>query len=308
MTNQDSGLGRSEVMYPAVVPNGDTSHSMVPAQPYPAGPMPGFGGMAPRGPEILTGSINPTWFVNSLRRKWLPALLLGMLAAFCAFALLWWLFPESSSVTSYLRVKAVEPETIFDQKRVINPKEYEIFQQTQLALFKSHFVLNAALSRSEISQLDAVVKEEPFALSWLSDELRVSFPGEGEIMEVRFDGEEDPEELVKIVDAVVDAYTNEVINKENIRSSETRESMEKLHKQQQKELEQKHEDFIKLSRELDSGTSETQSTQLSLLASEIRMIQQEITKKKQQLIDIEVAPRNKSGEPSKFILDIADAF
>ena len=149
MTNQDSGTGRNEVMYPAVLSNGDSSHSMVPAQPYPAA-MPGFGG-PPRGPEILTGTINQTWFLNSLRRKLLPAILIGSLVALAMFGLLWWLFPESSSVTAYLRVKAIESDKLFETKRNVNPKEYEIFQQTQLALMKSHFVLNSALSRSEIS-------------------------------------------------------------------------------------------------------------------------------------------------------------
>ncbi len=288
MTNQDSGIGRSDVMYPAVLSNGDASNAMVPAQPYPAMPMPGFGGAGPRGPEIVTGSINQTWFLNSLRRKWLPALLLGSLASLCMFGFLWWLFPESSSVTAYLRVKAVEPETLFDQKKVINPKEYEIFQQTQLALFKSHFVLNAALNRSEISQLDAVVKEQPYELKWLSDEIRVSFPGEGEIMEVRFDGEEDPEEIMKIVDAVIESYTFEVIHKERTRSSETRESMEKLHKQLKEELEEKHDRYLTLSKELDSSTGATESAVLSMLASDVRMIQQQIIEKKQELIDLEV--------------------
>ena len=120
---------------------------------------------------------------------------------------------------------------LFDDNQRINPKEYEIFQQTQLATLKSHFVLNAALNRSDISQLEAVFKEKPDALAWLSDELRVSFPGDGEILEVRFDGEENPEEIMKLVDAVIEAYTDEVIWKERTRSSVTRESLKKLHKE-----------------------------------------------------------------------------
>lgn len=288
MTNQDSGISRSDVMYPAVMSNGDASGAMVPAQPYPAMPVPGFGGAGPRGPEIVTGSINQTWFFNSLRRKWLPALLLGSLASLVMFGLLWWLFPESSSVTAYLRVKALEPETLLDKKTVINPKEYEIFQQTQLATFRSHFVLNAALSRSEISQLDAVIKERPYELKWLSDEIRVSFPGDGEIMEVRFDGEEDPEEIMKIVDAVIDAYTYEVIHKERTRSAQTRESMELLHKQLKEELEEKHDRYLTLSKELDSSTGPTESAVLSMLSNDVRMIQQQIIAKKQELVDLEV--------------------
>ena len=288
MASHDSGFSRSEVMYPAVVGNGEMSGSMIPAPLYAPPTMPQFGGFAPRGPEIIHGGFNQTWFINCLRRKWLPAVLLGTLAAMLIAGLLLWLFPLSSSVTAYLRVEALEPESLFGDKQRINPKEYEIFQQTQLTLMKSNFVLNSALTRNEISQLDAVQKEEPDALAWLSDELRVSFPGEGEILEVRFDGEEDPEEIKKVVDAVIDAYRNEVVYKERTRSSETRESLEKLHKQLVAELQEKVDKFQNLSKELDSPDTPNASAMMGMLTSDIRMIQQQIIEKKRELVDIEV--------------------
>ncbi len=55
-------------MYPAVVGNGEMSGSMVPAQPYAPPAVPPFGGFAPRGPEIIHGGFNQTWFFNCLRR------------------------------------------------------------------------------------------------------------------------------------------------------------------------------------------------------------------------------------------------
>ena len=288
MTNHDSGVSRSNAMYPAVISNGEASTSMVPAQPFP--PMPGasFPGTPQRGPEIITGAMTPMWFINSLRRRWLPALLLGSLAAIIVGPALMWLFPESSSVTAYLSVKALEPDMMFDASKrgSVSPREFTIFQQTQLALFTSDFVLNNALNRSEVSQLDAVIKEQPFELKWLSGELRVSFPGEGEIMEVRFEGDEDPDELVKIVDAVIQSYTNEVIFKERTRSSETRENLQKIHEQLTQELEDKHDRYLNLSKELDAGGDS--AAEMSMLASEIRMIQQQLISKKQSLVDLEV--------------------
>lgn len=288
MANQDSGLSSSEIMYPAVVGNGQTSGSMVPAQPYAASPVPPFGGGIPRGPEIIHGSFNQTWFINCLRRKWLSALLLGILAAGASFGTLLWLFPLSSSVTAYLRVEALEPESLFDKQQRINPKEFEIFQQTQLTLFKSQFVLKAALSRNDIAQLDVVQKEEPDALLWLSEELKVSFPGEGEILKVSFDGDEDPEQMMKVVDAVIEAYKHEVLYKERTQKSETRDSLERLHKELVAELQEKMDKYQNLSKELDSPDMPNQSTILSMLASEIRLIQQQIIDKKKDLLEIEV--------------------
>jgi len=287
MTNQDSGFSRTEVMYPAVVGNGEMSGSMVPAQPY-APPVPPQGAFQQRGPEIIHGGFNQTWFFNCLRRRWLSALLLGIVAATLIFGVLLWMFPESSSVRAYLSVKALEPETLFDENQRVNPKEYEIFQGTQLATLKSHFVLNTALARSDVSQLDAIVKEAPDELAWLVDKLRVSFAGEGEILEVRFDGEEDPEEIKILVDAVIEAYIQEVGYNERTRANVTRDSLKTLHKQLREELAEEMEKFETLSKELGSSGSASTSAMLSLLASEVRLIQQQIIEKKKELLDIEV--------------------
>ena len=89
-------------------------------------------------------------------RHWPLTIFVGLLLAITASGAFLWVFPESSSVTAYLSVKSLEPESLFGEKQRFDPKECEIYQQTQLATFKSHFVLNAALNRSEISQLDAV--------------------------------------------------------------------------------------------------------------------------------------------------------
>ena len=92
---------------------------------------------------------------------------------------LWWLFPESSSVTAYLQVMSRPPRTLFgEEEKWTHPKEFEIFQQTQLALLKSHFVLQAALNRSDISQLDAVHKESD-PVQWLIDEMKGQLPRRG---------------------------------------------------------------------------------------------------------------------------------
>jgi hypothetical protein len=140
MSNQDSGFSRSDVMYPAVVGNGEMSGSMVPAQPYAPPTMMPPGGFAPRGPEIINGGFNQTWFINCLRRKWLSALLLGSLIAIMTFGMLLWLFPESHLVTAYLSVKALEPESLLENNQRVNTKEYEIFASTPVALLKIHVV------------------------------------------------------------------------------------------------------------------------------------------------------------------------
>ncbi len=148
-------------------------------------------------------------------RHWPLTLSVGLLLAIAASGAFLWLFPESSSIVAYLQVKS-KPSTVtpLDQQQRRTPKDSEIFQQTQRALLKSNFVLQSALSRPEISQLVTVIKKEPDPVQWLSKGIRVYFPGEGEVLEVRYDGKENPEDMEKVMDSVITAYSNEVLHTE----------------------------------------------------------------------------------------------
>lgn len=282
MANYD-GFSSSEITYPAMTTTGESSHPLMPATPYaaPAGPSPV--GPSTRGPEIVNGAFNQTWLLNCLRRRWLMALLLGTLFAAGIAALLLWLFPVSSSIQAMVHVQPEQTDPMEKQK-AISPQQLDIFLATQASLIKSPFVLQSALKPRNIAQLDAVVKEEPDPITWLQDELRISFQGENIV--ISYDGEEDSEEMKKIVDAVLDAYENEVLTKDNIISEDMRARMDQLHKQLSKELEGKITEYTTLAEELGGAESEAAKTVLSMLLNEIRLIQGQITKQKEELAEI----------------------
>ena len=290
MANQESEVRGPEVMYPMAATNGEAPQPMVPASPMASAVVPPqLAGFAPRGPEILTGSFNQTWLVNCLRRKWLSAVLLGLLFATVGAGFLLWLFPVSSSTTAYLQIKATDPDSLFGEQTRVSKQEFEIFQQTQKALLKSQFVLNAALTRPDIAQLDAVVKEGDEALSWLTDGLSVGIAGgEGEVIEIRYDGEEDSAEMVKVVNAVIDSYSNEVLYKENARAEERREHLTKLHKDVSDELREKMAKQLSLAKELGDGESPIANQVTAMLMREVSTINAQLAKLKDELITIEV--------------------
>ncbi len=161
----------------------------------------------------MPGYLQKQWYANNqcVSRHWPLTLFVGLLLAITASGTLLWLFPESHSVVAYLRVEALAP---LDQDQRINPREYEIFQQTQLTLLKSNLVLQSALGQPDVSQLDTVINKEPDPVLWLSKEVQVCFPGEGEILQVRYDGKESPDDMKKVIDAVIAAYSNEVFHNE----------------------------------------------------------------------------------------------
>lgn len=281
MANSD-GFNSSEMMYPAVT-TGEAPQPIMHVAQFPAA-APAVGGPS-RGPELLHGGFNQTWLVNCLRRRWVSAMLLGMLFAFAAALLLLWLFPLSSSITALVHVQQ-EQEDLMNKKERFSPQELEVFQETQAALIKSQFVLQSALNRRDISQLQAVIKEEPDPITWLQDELFVGF--QGETLMLRYDGEEDSEEMKRIVDAILDAYENEVVGKDRIRSGEMKENLAKLHRELDKELSEKIEKYNTLSEEIGGAESPIAQSVLSMLINEVREIQRQILDKKQELVEISI--------------------
>ncbi len=286
MANYDAGFGSSEMMNPAIAGTGQAPQAMVPAAPFAVPATPAFGGAMPGGPEILQGPFNQTWLMNCLRRRWVLALLLGMLLSAATAALLLWLFPLSSSVAALVHIQKEQTVLMGDKARPISPKELEIFQDTQLSLIKSQFVLQSALTRPNIAQLNAVVKEEPDPVVWLQEELQVGFYGE--MLSVRYDGEEDSEEMKKVVDAVIAAYEGEVLGKKRMQDAEMQKNLAELHQDLFDELRGKIDKYQTLSKELDGGQSPIASTVLNMLINEVRQIQMQIIKKKEMLIEIGV--------------------
>ena len=92
-----------------------------------------------------------------------------------------------------------------------DPVEFEDFKRTQAALIRSRLVLNAALNMKGVGQ-QPTVKAQADPIGWLAAHVRVDFPDNGEVMRVGLDGD-DVEELKVLVNAVTDAYFQEVVNK-----------------------------------------------------------------------------------------------
>jgi len=284
----NDGFGSSEMMYPAVATAGEPRGPMMPATPLAVPAMQPLPGPAPRGPELLTGTFNQTWLMNCLRRRWVMALLLGMLFAGLTAVLLLWVFPLSSSINALVHVQKENSNLIEGEKR-FSSQEQEFFQATQVSLIKSQFVLKSALSPSKISQLEAVKKEEPDPVTWLQENLIVSFQGEN--LAIRFNGEEDSEEMKMVVDAVIQAYKKEVMGKDQIRNQETRANLTELHRDLTDELQSKIEKYATLAEELSGAESEIAKSMLNMLVNEVRQLQNRISQKKEILVEIAVTKR-----------------
>jgi capsular exopolysaccharide synthesis family protein len=219
MANRGATFSGPDMMDQPTSGNGSPPRALV-AAPY-AAPAPYGMAAGGKGPEIIHGGFNQTWLAHCLRRRWLMALLVGLLAGALAAGVLLWLFPPTSQVTAYLKVKSSSDSIFEDARERITYQEMEKQAMNHLALLRAPMVLQLALENQDVAQLDAVRANKGQELLWLMSELRISFPGDGEILEVRYEGDADPDQMKIVIDEVVKAYQQKVLVSDRIAAEAT---------------------------------------------------------------------------------------
>lgn len=175
--------------------------------------------------DVLRGGMDANSFGNALRRRWLLALCMGSLIAAATAGILWFAFPETSQAIALFNVSSEQPTMLGDSK-VTGSKDFEVLQRTQLAYLKSYFVIQAALRAPGMEAL-GVLAGEPDKVQWLVDELVPSFQQNSEILSITLVGDSTyKEDLRKLVDAVSDAYMNEVVFSEQQRRLIVRDALQ----------------------------------------------------------------------------------
>jgi hypothetical protein len=141
---------------------------------------------------------------------------LGLLVAvvICVIAVLalWGSF-RSYTVTAYLKVNYSGSASTR-----VSPQEIEKQAMDALAMATSRGTLKAALARPGVGQLRNI-RGNNNAEAWLRNRLQLSFPGSGEIMELKLEGRNNgAEEDRQLLQAVIDAFLGEVEKAQRARS------------------------------------------------------------------------------------------
>jgi hypothetical protein len=164
----------------------------------------------------------------SKRYLWTAALALVGIAAAVAIAARVALATPPYSARSMLLVAATPPKLIFDTADRASASgpipEFAMFQKTQVELIKSPRVLGQALSNPEVASLPSMLRRRD-PIEWLADGLTLTFVGELLYIELRGD---DPQEVVKLVNAVTDAYLEEVVNADKRRREQRLAKLKEL--------------------------------------------------------------------------------
>src|SRR5262245_41797584 len=122
--------------------------------------------------------------LKALRRRWLPALVLGVICGGLVGAAVWMLLPpQKSTVRALLRV----PSHHFQPIPLNDGQKFENFQRAQVANAKSRFVLVKALADPNVKNL-SVLAEHDDAVQWLERELQVDFSISPETLRISIRG------------------------------------------------------------------------------------------------------------------------
>ncbi|HLN27743.1 MAG TPA: polysaccharide biosynthesis tyrosine autokinase [Gemmataceae bacterium] len=164
-------------------------------------------GHVPSGNHLLPpglASKPSVWTIlKALKRRWLLAATLGIVAAAAAAAAAWFLIPPRYSAQAFVYLPA-RPKFILAGERGNAENQTVTFQKSQAALLKDTTVLEAALTKGRANEVP-LLHDRANPVEWLEKELIVDFPASPEYMRVTLYGDR-PQDLLAIVNAVLDAY------------------------------------------------------------------------------------------------------
>lgn len=151
---------------------------------------------------------------------------------------------------------------------------FETYKQTQATLIKSTFVLRTALRPPEISQLSTLA-QHPKPVEWLEKHIKTKFPSDSEILKVSFQCK-DAEDAKAIVDAVVDAYIEEVAQTERNYRAQRLDMLRASYRKQTGELKDALANVNKLAAANGSGGSSVADANKEVALEKIKSLNNQL--------------------------------
>jgi succinoglycan biosynthesis transport protein ExoP len=254
-------------------------------------------------PQAHNAPTDASRFFKALRRRWLLTLSLGIIGSAVAGTAAWILLGMQYTAFAMIHVAATPQKLAFATPDYLDAhSEFLTYQRTEAARIKSRYVINAALKQDRVKEL-GLTNRESDPVAWLEDEIKVDFKEGSELINVSMTGTR-PEELIVLVDAVTQAYLQEVVNLEHKKRKEQLDELEDIYLAAKKKLREKRDALLRLADRL--GTSDSQALtqkQLVFLANygEIKkqhiQVRYELTKAQARLAAFQARAKNAPPPP-----------
>ncbi|MFT5323521.1 MAG: succinoglycan biosynthesis transport protein ExoP [Planctomycetaceae bacterium] len=219
----------------------------------------------------LAEPMTPQGLLLAWKRRWKQAVLIAIPLALVATAAAWMFVPAYYTSFVLLKVASTEPRLVF--KKAETEQNFDTYRQTQMAMIQSRFVLNAALRQPGISDLETV-RTKAYPLEWLENNIAVGTYNSPEILKISLTGG-NPEDITKIVNAVKDAYLDEVVLADRKQRITRLNELERIHSETEEKVRQKEQRVESLAKELGTGDSQALSIKHQMALEQISLLRRE---------------------------------
>jgi len=155
-------------------------------------------------PPALAAAPDMMSLLRALKRHWLLATTLGLLACTAASVAVWYFMPLKYTAEAVLRINMTKLVKVgLDEKEGASP----FTPQTLASLAKARFVVRKALEEQEVAKLPSI-REQLEPVEWLRRRLEVGFISP-ELLSISLTGSK-PRELEALVNAVAGAYQKQL--------------------------------------------------------------------------------------------------
>jgi capsular exopolysaccharide synthesis family protein len=227
-------------------------------------------------PLLQSQGAGTSAYFHALRRRWLLAILLGLVCCVPVGLALWNSKVPQYTAVSLLRIAVQEETLVFKTSDQLRRNDFEVYKRTQQQLLRSGFLLSNALKRPEVAGLE-MIQEKTDPVGWLSKNLSVDFPGEAEIMRVSLKGDR-PRDVAVIVDAVVSTYMDEVVDVERNRRKQRLQNLDRVFVAKEEEIRKKREKLEALAEQLGTGDTDALSLKQQLALQRFAEFRRELTR------------------------------
>jgi succinoglycan biosynthesis transport protein ExoP len=228
------------------------------------------------GHRALSAPLDGPALLKALQRRWLPALLIGLITAVgVSFAASELMPLPTHNVRSVLQISAVAPRVMF---AVADHNPLDQFQRTQIAIVKSRQVIRAALDNPEVAALETV-RGKPDPVLWVEKAIKADFLLGPEMLCITLSGN-DPEPLIPIVNALTKAYMDVIDGKDHQKNRARLQELKGLHDAYSNKVHTRQDEQAALA--LRAGARDPQNLFLKQ-----RMVLEEAIQAKRQLATIQ---------------------
>jgi RNA polymerase sigma factor (sigma-70 family) len=161
--------------------------------------------------------------------------------------------PFEPDVYALLLVEAREPRLLPDGQRAEPAGDDAAYRRTQLALLRTRLVLQAALKRPEVAQLE-VLKAKADPLGWLEKNLRAMYVDNTGLLRVSVAEGSRPDRAA-LTNAVVRAYLEEVVGREQKQKTQRLEMLRDIRAAYESNVRDKRNTLHKMMEERGAASS-----------------------------------------------------